>query len=51
MFSAGTRTSSMPIVPVIDARRENFPSISTAVRPGMPWVKMSYESSKCEQKN
>lgn len=36
MFSAGTRTPSMCIEPVMDARRETLPSISRVVRPGIP---------------
>ena len=36
-FPAGTRTSSMNIIPVSEARSENLPSILGASRPGVPF--------------
>mmetsp|Transcript_31908 Transcript_31908/g.92696 ORF Transcript_31908/g.92696 Transcript_31908/m.92696 type:complete len:264 (-) Transcript_31908:397-1188(-) len=40
-FSAGTGTSSMKIIPVAEARRENFPSILGAERPAKSFSKMN----------
>mmetsp|Transcript_526 Transcript_526/g.1579 ORF Transcript_526/g.1579 Transcript_526/m.1579 type:complete len:264 (+) Transcript_526:1980-2771(+) len=40
MFSAGTLTSSIKIMPVLEARRENLPSIVGAERPGMSFSRM-----------
>ncbi len=37
MFSSGTTTSSRKIAPVIEARSENFFSISGATRPAAPF--------------
>ena len=39
-FSSGTKTSSMTISPVIEARRLNLPSIFGAVSPFMPISRM-----------
>ena len=36
MLPPGTRTLSIMIMPVTDARSENLPSITGVVRPGMP---------------
>merc|ERR1712032_138583 len=40
MFSSGTATSSMKIIPVWEALRENLPSIFGAERPGIPFSRM-----------
>jgi len=40
MFDAGTRTSSIMIMPVAEARSENLPSILGVVRPPMPRSRM-----------
>merc|ERR1712032_1233615 len=40
MFSSGTATSSMKIMPVWEALRENLPSIFGAERPGTPFSRM-----------
>lgn len=39
-FSSGTSTSSMRIIPVVEALRENFPSILGVERPFMPCSKI-----------
>lgn len=40
-FSSGTSTSSMRIIPVVEALRENFPSILGVERPFIPRSKMN----------
>ena len=40
MFSAGTNTSDIMIMPVMDARSENLPSIFGALSPFMPFSRM-----------
>ena len=40
MFSSGTTTSSMKIIPVVEERKENFPSILGAVSPFISFSRM-----------
>ncbi len=40
MFSSGTKTPSIMIMPVIEARSENLPSIFGVSRPSMPRSRM-----------
>ena len=44
-FSSGTSTSSMTIWPVVEALKENFPSILGAESPFIPFSKQITESN------